>query len=72
MSKKEDNRFQIILDEKNDFATGSRILKDTRTGVLYYFAYSGYAGGLTPLIDRDGRPLTDTAGYSGASFADER
>ena len=69
MSKEEkkEKRFQIILDEKQDMMSGSRILKDTRTGVLYYYAYSGYGGGLTPLIDRDGRPLTDTAGYTGYS-----
>ena len=62
MSKKEDNRFEVILEEKQDMMTVSRILKDKETGVLYCFAQSGNAGGLTPLLDRDGRPLTDVTG----------
>lgn len=36
---------------------GSEILVDTQTGVNYLFHYSGYAGGLTPLLDRDGKPV---------------
>ena len=60
MSKKEDNRFQIVLNEKIDMASGSRILRDRETGALYLFHYAGYAGGLTQLTDRDGRPLIDT------------
>ena len=30
---------------------------DRETGVNYVFHASGYAGGLTPLLDRDGRPV---------------
>ena len=30
---------------------------DTETGVNYLFRQSGYAGGLTPLLDRDGNPV---------------
>ena len=30
---------------------------DTETGVNYVFHCSGYAGGLTPLLDRDGNPV---------------
>ena len=30
---------------------------DKETGVNYLFHASGYAGGLTPLIDRDGKPV---------------
>ena len=30
---------------------------DTQTGVNYVFRQSGYAGGLTPLLDRDGKPV---------------
>lgn len=37
--------------------SGSEIWVDTQTGVNYLFHYSGYAGGLTPLLDRDGKPL---------------
>ena len=29
---------------------------DKETGVNYVFYKSGYAGGMTPLLDRDGKP----------------
>lgn len=33
------------------------IYVDRLTGVNYLFIQSGYAGGLTPLLDRDGKPI---------------
>ena len=30
---------------------------DKETGVNYVFYKSGYAGGMTPLLDRDGKPV---------------
>ena len=30
---------------------------DRETGVNYVFHASGYAGGMTPLLDRDGTPV---------------
>ena len=30
---------------------------DKETGVNYFFHASGYAGGLTPLLDKDGKPI---------------
>lgn len=54
---KKDNRFEVIASE-GGFAGPSRtILLDTATGVQYLFVQDGYAGGLTPLLDRDGKPL---------------
>lgn len=47
-------RFQIIYTQGITDIT--RILLDTRTGVLYLQTVSGYAGGLTPLLDSEGRP----------------
>ena len=44
------DRFQIIYTQGITDIT--RILLDTRTGVLYLQTVSGYAGGLTPLLDR--------------------
>lgn len=39
----------------------NEIWVDRETGVNYYFHAAGYAGGLTPLLDRDGKPVvTDT------------
>ena len=37
--------------------SGNEIWVDTKTGVNYFFHQSGYAGGLTPLLDRDGKPI---------------
>lgn len=37
---------------------GSTIIYvDRETGVNYLFVVNGYAGGLTPLLDRDGKPV---------------
>ncbi|MBQ7012035.1 MAG: xylan 1,4-beta-xylosidase [Clostridia bacterium] len=33
------------------------ILVDRETGVNYLFSSSGYAGGLTVLLDREGKPV---------------
>lgn len=30
---------------------------DRKTGVNYVFHAAGYAGGITPLLDRDGKPV---------------
>ncbi len=46
-----EKRFKKIHSEN----MGSvQILQDTQTGVNYLFCQSGYAGGLTPLLDKDG------------------
>ena len=53
MGKKEE-RFVKVYSEN----LGSEyILVDKVTGVNYLFVQSGYAGGLTPLLDRDGKPI---------------
>ena len=56
MAKKEE-RFIKIHSEN----LGSEvILVDKKTGVNYLFVQSGYAGGLTPLLNRDGTPVITT------------
>ena len=50
MSK--DKRFQRIY--KQGGLDACEILVDTETGVQYLFRASGYAGGLTPLLDSQG------------------
>ena len=52
-------RFQLVSDE-GDLSRGNQVLRDRETGVLYLFHYAGYAGGLTVLMDKDGKPLTQT------------
>lgn len=34
-----------------------QIWVDTKTGVNYLYSASGYSGGLTPLLNRDGTPV---------------
>ncbi len=36
---------------------GVRIWQDNETGVQYLFAWDGYAGGITPLLDEKGKPV---------------
>ena len=35
----------------------NEIWVDKETGVNYIFRQSGHAGGITPLLDRDGKPV---------------
>ena len=52
------DRFQIVRQEGNGLTSPQRVvLMDTTTGVQYLFVQSGYAGGLCPLVNRDGGPL---------------
>lgn len=56
---KRDDRFQLIQQEGNGLTSPQiQVLLDTVTGVQYLFVQAGYAGGLSPLLDRDGKPLT--------------
>lgn len=35
---------------------------DKATGVNYLYRRDGYSGGLTPLLDKDGKPVTSNLG----------
>ncbi len=48
------NRFEKVYSQG---LGGTEIWVDKETGVNYLFHASGYAGGLTPLLDRDGKPV---------------
>ncbi len=37
--------------------TGTEIWVDLKTGVNYIYHFAGYSGGMTPLLDRDGKPV---------------
>lgn len=52
---KKDERFEKVYTQ--GAMTGTEIWVDKMTGVNYVFHFSGYAGGLTPLLDRDGKPV---------------
>ena len=57
MSKKE-NRFEIVFKEGAQIRDAERqILVDTETGVNYLVWKSGYAGGITPLLDSEGNVI---------------
>ena len=50
-----DNRFVKIYSQ--GFVGTMEIWVDTQTGVNYIFRQSGYGGGLTVLVDREGKPI---------------
>lgn len=52
---KEMKRF--VWRDSEGFLKETRIIVDTMTGVNYLFVHEGYAGGLTPLLDADGKPI---------------
>lgn len=56
MAKKED-RFLKTWSQGGSFTSVTEIWVDKRTGVNYLFHASGYAGGLTPLLNADGKPV---------------
>ena len=56
MAKKE-KRFIKVLSEGGFTTPATYILVDRQTGVNYLYASSGYGGGLTPLLNRDGTPV---------------
>lgn len=54
MSKKD--RFEVIYQETG-LKSEKTILVDKETGVNYLFIANGFGGGLTPLLDKDGKPI---------------
>lgn len=56
---KKDDRFEVVFRDGSSIREeGQRqILVDTETGVNYLVWKAGYAGGITPLLDRDGKPV---------------
>lgn len=56
MAKKE-TRFVVTKASDDCFGSEAQIWVDRKTGVNYLFIQAGYAGGLTPLLNRDGTPV---------------
>lgn len=50
-------RFRKIHKENVGFGENVIIIQDMKTGVEYMYVQSGYSGGLTPLLDREGKPV---------------
>ena len=57
MGKKKDKRFEVVHNESTKALTGTMILRDKHTGVHYLYVASGYGGGLTALLDKNGKPI---------------
>ena len=56
-SMKSDNtetttRFIVVYSDFDD-----KIFVDTKTNVLYFWHYGGYSGGLSVMVDENGKPL---------------
>ncbi len=52
---KKENRFERIY--KQGSLTVLEIWVDKETGVQYLCRSNGYAGGMTPLLDAEGKPI---------------
>ena len=55
MNNGKDNRFEAVYSQGT--LNTMEIWVDTETGVNYVFHKSGNAGGMTPLLDREGKPV---------------
>ena len=52
------SRFEVAYQEGDALNKGLKMVHvDKETGVNYLFVQSGYAGGLTPLLDAGGKPV---------------
>ena len=58
-----DDRFQVVFKEGFQLKDEGfrQIMVDTQTGVNYLVWKSGYAGGITPLLDPDGKPIPENS-----------
>ena len=57
MSKKEKRFIKVFTQGGGMSGPTTYILVDRETGVNYFYANSGYGAGLTPLLDKDGKPI---------------
>jgi len=56
---KKEKRFKVVFRDGSEMKEGGarQILVDTETGVNYLVWKSGYAGGITPLLDPKGNVI---------------
>ena len=59
MMAKKDTRFEVVYKDGGQLREEGyrQILVDKETGVNYIFHASGYSGGMTVLLDKDGKPV---------------
>lgn len=53
----ENGRFKLVSTQKIDMVSSFQIWVDTQTGVNYLWRKDGYSGGLTVLLDAEGKPV---------------
>ncbi|MBR4273788.1 MAG: xylan 1,4-beta-xylosidase [Bacteroidales bacterium] len=51
------DRFIKVYSQNSLFGSNVRILVDVETGVNYLFCIEGYGGGLTVMLNADGKPI---------------
>lgn len=54
-NKESHERFDVIYKEGH--MSGFKVIVDKETGVHYLSNWDGYAGGITPLLGKDGKPV---------------
>ena len=57
MKPEKTNRFICTEVSGGAFDLQQRVLVDRKTGVNYLWTSGGYAGGLTVLVDAEGKPI---------------
>lgn len=57
---KKDKRFIYVYSQSGGFTKGIDIIVDRETGVNYLYCANGNSGGLTVLLDREGKPIITT------------
>ena len=61
MAKKKEERFIKVYSQSGGLSGNQMVIYvDKETGVNYLFSSCGYAGGMTPLLNRDGTPVITT------------
>lgn len=58
MAKDKKERFKKVFTQGTLVTT--QIWVDTETGVNYIYHQDGHSGGMTPLLDKDGKPVVTT------------
>lgn len=53
----DEKRFEIIYKQGVSLSTEVRILRDKVTGVHYLINWTGQGGGVTPLLNAEGKPV---------------
>ncbi|MDE7230354.1 MAG: xylan 1,4-beta-xylosidase [Oscillospiraceae bacterium] len=53
----DNKRFVKVYTQSNGLSGSTEVIVDLQTGVNYLFHLNGYGGGLTPLLDKDGKPI---------------